>query len=163
MENTMTSPTSQPHKHFILPGVLGTLLLVSTVIIILFATHVIGKTSNPDVKLFVGSMPASRVTFVVQVKHVSEILADMDISFFVFDHKTTSDTSYSIDPYKGKLSNFIFSKSIDTAPGALSLTITYVPKSNVFVISMQQEQGSDNIEFACAQTDSLDFLDVQPV
>ena len=136
----MTSPTSQPHKHFILPGVLGTLLLVSTVIIILFATHVIGKTSNPDVKLFVGSMPDPdiRVTFVVQVKHVSEILADMDISFFVFDHKTTSDTSYSIDPYKGKLSNFIFSKSINTAPGALSLTITYFPKSNVFVISMQQ-------------------------
>lgn len=110
--------------------------------------------------------PASRVTFVVQVKHVSEILADMDISFFVFDHKkpvsVTDDISYSIDPYKGKLSNFIFSKSFDT-PGALSLTITYVPKSNVFVISMQQEQGSDNIEFSCAQTDSLDFLDVQPV
>ena len=95
------------------------------------------------------------------MKHVSEILADMDISFFVFDHKTTSDTSYSIDPYKGKLSNFIFSKSIDTAPGAPLLTITYVPKSNVFVISLQQ-QGSDTIEFSCDQTDSLDFLDVKP-
>ena len=160
MENTVTSSTSKPHKTFILPWVLFILLLISTVIIILFATNVIGKTSNPNVKLFVGSAPSpdkltETFTIVVQVTHVYEILADTDISFFMFFHDSDIDpTKYSLNTYKGKLSNFIYFIQKDQAAGMPKITLTYVPKSNEFDINMED----DVVKFSCTQKDSLDFL-----
>ena len=74
---------------------------------------------NPNVKLFVGGATSPDkvteiFTIVVQVTHVSEILADTDISFFMFFHDSDTDpkfdpTKYSLNTYKGKLSDFIYS------------------------------------------------------
>ena len=166
MENII--PTSQPQKRVILPWVLGTLLIVSTVIIILFATQVIGKTSiePPNVKLFVDRKTMIDLkeifTFVVQVKHVSEILADQDISCYFFNHNTTSPNAYEIHSFEGKLSNFTYSMSMGTDHEPFLIKLTYDPNSNEFDISMTQT-GTEYMSFLCTQQDSLEFLIASPL
>ena len=152
MENSMTSKTSQPHKCFILPSILGTLLIVSITINILVAINFFEKKET--IKIYLSEMKTidnQKNLFMVQVRNLSKISAADSVTVFVFNRASTSP-SYVITSWVAKLSNFTFSTQIQQA----KLSLTYSPKSNEFEIKITANEMDSY--WICTQEDNLDFL-----
>ena len=154
MENSMTSKTSQPHKCFILPSILGALLIVSITIIILVAINFFEKKEN--IKIYLSEMKTidnQKNLFMVQVRNLSKISAADSVTVFVFNKASISTSpSYVITSWVAKLSNFTFSTQIQQA----KLSLTYSPKSNEFEIKITANEMDSY--WICTQEDNLDFL-----
>ena len=154
-------PTAKNPKSIVLPVVLGALLVICILIIILYASHVIDNTPSPNVKLFcsdskdVKDPGAAKITFLVQVKQVSEISADGDATLFIF---LSQDVKHEIASWKIKLSDFAFTTP-EFGSSNEKITLTYAPKSNEFDIKVTETLTQAVVLHAiCTQKDSLDFL-----